>query len=424
MLAHWIWLAHRPNLSDWLKWEILQQFGDPEKVYFAESYEAVEGLTREGFQSLMDKDLGEAHKILEACVNKRLHILTIQDGAYPERLKQIADPPLVLYYKGQLPDMDSTAVISVVGTRRASPYGLQAAKRLGYQIGKCGGILVSGMAWGIDAMAMNGALMGGAPVVGVLGCGADQIYPLKNKQLFQDTERYGCILSEFPPESPGLPWHFPRRNRIISGLSDGVLVVEAPQKSGALITAREALDQGRDVFVVPGNIGVASCEGSNSLLRQGAGAVGCGWDILSEYVNRYPEKLGEDSTEAEGRRSTQQSVAEPAAVPAKAPGHRRKTEEKSGISPGKAPAPQGKKEKLSIDKRQSQPYIDINDILQQCNSQEKAIVMALKNGPELVDTVIVETGLKTQDVLSGMTMLEIKGILKRLPGRRICLQEK
>ena len=420
MLAHWVWLAHRPNLSDCLKWEILQKFGDPEKVYFAESYENIENLTREGYDSLMDKNLASSRKIMETSVSRHLQILTIQDPAYPEKLRNISDPPLILYYKGQLPDFDSTAVIAAVGTRKASPYGLQAAKRLGYQIGKCGGMLVSGMAWGIDAMAMEGALMAGAPVIGVLGCGADQVYPLRNKQLFQNMERYGCILSEFPPESPALSWHFPRRNRIISGLSDGVLVVEAPNKSGALITARQALDQGRDVFVVPGNIGVATSEGSNGLLRQGAGAVSCGWDILSEYRHLYPEKLRKADGETEGRQETAAAVAQPVKIPAK----RGKPAPRTCEIPKENRSSTEECKKIGIDNRASGPYIDINDILKKCNSQEKAIVMALKNGEALVDTVIEETGLKSQDILSGLTMLEIKGIIRRLPGRRICLQGK
>ena len=424
MLAHWIWLAHRPNLPDWLKWNLLQKFGDPEKIYFADSYEEAEGLTKQGYESLMDKDLGQAHKILEACLKKRLHILTIADGAYPRRLKNICDPPLILYYKGQLPDLDSTAVISVVGTRHASAYGLQAAQRLGYQIGACGGIVVSGMALGIDAMAMNGGLMGGAPVVGVLGCGADQIYPLKNRQLFRDTERYGCILSEFPPETPAAPWNFPKRNRIISGLSDGVLVVEAPKKSGALITARQALDQGRDVFVVPGNIDVDTCEGSNSLLRQGAGAVSCGWDILSEYVCRYPDRLREKIQGRQEAGEDLQKVSQNLQIPDPERKKSHKIQEKTSRIPEIDKPHENAHKKLSIDKEPSQPYIDINEILSRCNSQEKAIVMVLKDGEMLVDTVIAETGLKTQEVLSSLTMLEIKGILKRLPGRRICLQQK
>ena len=419
MLVHWVWLAHRPDLPDAQKWEILQYFGDPEKVYFADSYEAFDGLKKEGYESLMDKNLEESEKILEKCMKKHLRILTIGDAQYPERLKNIYDPPLILYYKGRLPDFDGNAVIGVVGTRSATGYGLQAARRMGYQIAKCGGIVVSGMALGIDAMAMNGALLGGSTAVGVLGCGADLVYPLKNKALFADTERYGCILSEFPPETQPLRWNFPRRNRIISGLSCGVLVVEAPSKSGALITARQALDQGRDVFVVPGNIGVPSCEGSNRLLREGAAAVGCGWDVLCEYAHLYPGRLQENNLEPERTSGETCQVAQPEKIPAKS----RKPAAKSRISPGTQERKTAAEKKITIDKPISQPYIDINDILKKCNSQEKAIVMALKDGEALVDTVIAETGLKTQEILASLTMLEIKGILQRLPGRRIRLRK-
>ena len=423
MLAHWIWLAHRPNLSDGLKWQLLQTYGDPEAVFFSENFDRIEDLRKEAYVSLMDKDLSQAQKILETCVSKHLKILTARDPQYPEKLKNIYDPPLILYYKGQLPDFDHRAVIAVVGTRHASPYGLQAAKRLGYQLGRSGGILVSGMAWGVDAMAMQGALMADAPVAGVLGCGADQIYPLRNKELFRDTEQYGCILSEFPPEEKAMTWHFPKRNRIISGLSDGVLVVEAPRKSGALITARQALEQGRDVFVVPGNIGVASCEGSNHLLREGAAAVSCGWDILSEYVSLYPDTLHEDPLPQEPGGRTLEPVAQQVKIPVSKGKKDREKVRKNPDSPGHTGTFQPDKEKLSIDNRTCGSYIDIHDILQKCNSQEKTIVLALADGEALVDTVIAESGLKPQDVLAALTMLEIKGILERLPGRRIRLRE-
>ncbi len=423
MLAHWVWLAHRPNLPDWLKWKILQSFGDPEKVYFEDSFRNIEGLTREGFESLMDKNLGPSQEILEKCCQKQIHLVTIQDELYPRRLKNISDPPLILYYKGQLPDFDGNAVIGVVGTRHATPYGLQVAKRMGYQLAKSGGIVVSGMALGIDAMAMSGALLGNGPVVGVLGCGADRIYPMKNKALFEDMAGYGCILSEYPPETPAIAWHFPRRNRIISGLSSGVLVVEAPIKSGALITAHQALDQGRDVFVVPGNVGVPACEGSNRLLREGAIAAGCGWDVLSEYEMLYPGKLHEVSAEPETGAGKQARVAQAPETPEKQMGKSRKKTENSRVSREQNQRNQDAEEKLTIDKEASQPYIDINDILQRCNSQEKAIVLALKEGEALVDDVIAQTGLKTQEVLAGLTMLEIKGILRRLPGRRITLRK-
>lgn len=175
MLVHWIWLAHRPGLTDRAKVALLQHFSDPEDIFFADkqAFDHIENVTEEGIQSLRDKNLTSAEEILDACRRENLHILTYRDAAYPVRLKNISDPPIVLYYKGNLPDLDGSPVIGVVGTRKASAYGLQTAKRMGYQLGRCGGIVVSGMAYGIDSMAMAGALTSGMPVVGVLGCGAD-----------------------------------------------------------------------------------------------------------------------------------------------------------------------------------------------------------------------------------------------------------
>ena len=225
MLKHWIWLAHRPGVSDSLKMALLEHFSDPEEIYYADgsAYDHVEGLSAGAKESLQDKDLIPAEEILDRCSRKKLHILTIRDAQYPQKLKNIPDPPIVLYYKGQLPDWDALPVIGIVGTRKASTYGLQTAKRMGYQIGKCGGIVVSGMAYGIDGLAMSGALTAGAVTVGVLGCGADLVYPLSNRALFRDVESFGCILSEFAPGTQPAKWTFPKRNRIISGLSNGVV---------------------------------------------------------------------------------------------------------------------------------------------------------------------------------------------------------
>ena len=188
MLVHWIWFAHRPGLNDRDKMALLQHFRDPEDIYFADdgAFDAI-GLSGDAKTALREKNLTSAEEILEACDREKLHILTCQDAAYPARLKNIADPPTVLYYKGRLPDFDGSPVIGVVGTRKASAYGLTTAKRMGYQIARCGGIVVSGMAYGIDGMAMSGALTAGAPAVGVLGCGADIVYPVSNRALFRDT---------------------------------------------------------------------------------------------------------------------------------------------------------------------------------------------------------------------------------------------
>ena len=419
MLIHWIWLAHRPGVNDRMKVELLQHFRDPEDIFFADSgaFDHIEGITEEAKAALRDKDLVPAEEILEACDREKLHILTYRDAAYPVRLKNIADPPIVLYYKGQLPEIDALPVIGVVGTRKASAYGMQTAKRMGYQIGKCGGVVVSGMAYGIDGMAMAGALTAGQKVIGVLGTGADIVYPLSNRALFRDTEQYGCLLSEFPPGTPPAKWTFPKRNRIISGLSCGVLVVEAPERSGALITARQAADQGRDVFAVPGNIDTPTCVGSNGLLRDGAIMVSAGWDILSEYAGLYPDKIRKDTAPSRQTAYTDE-VAKAAAEAEKQP---RKVAQKPKIPKEKENLKKEFKKK-SIDKEPSPPYSDVNAVMQKLSPDEQQIVKCLQGGERLVDDVIAETGLTTGKLLAALTMLELKGIIKRLPGKRIILK--
>lgn len=418
MRVHWIWLAHRPGLSDRAKAALLEYFCDPEDVFFADSgaYDHVEGLKEADRDALRDKNLLPAEEILEACDRERLRILTYRDAAYPARLKNIADPPIVLYYKGQLPDFDALPVIAVVGTRRASAYGLTVAKRMGYQIGRCGGIVVSGMAYGVDGMAMSGALTAGQKTVGVLGCGADIVYPLSNRALFRDVEQYGCILSEFPPGTPPTKWNFPKRNRIISGLSNGVLVVEAPEKSGALITAHLAAEQGRDVFVVPGNIDQPGFVGSNRLLRDGAIAASSGWDILSEYEALYPDKIRKDDRPL--HQLAYPDEVDKAALEAEKP--LPKVAQKP-LRPEKKENLKKNLDKKVIDKEHSEPYSDVNDILQSLSGDERAIAAALKDGERLVDEVIAETGLTTGKLLAALTMLELKGVLRRLPGKRITL---
>lgn len=416
MLIHWIWLATRSGISDRGRMALLRHFPDAEDVFFAPSdaYSAVEGITEDAVASLQDKTLTQAEAILDECSEKGIHILCWPDVAYPARLKNIEDPPVVLYYKGTLPDFDRVPMIGVVGTRKASAYGLTAAKRMGYQIASCGGLVVSGMAFGIDGMAMRGALTAGAPVVGVLGCGADVVYPISNRSLFADVARNGCILTEFAPGTPPAKWNFPRRNRIISGLSCGVLVVEAPEKSGALITARQAADQGRDVFVVPGNIDVASCAGSNALLRDGAIAVSSGWDVLSEYESLYPGRIRQNAG-----KSTQ--VAYPDEV-LKAAAEKEKELPKVAQK-GKLPRKMGKdiekKKKKEIDNSATAPYSDEKAPLPELTEQEQKVVSLLQQGVTLVDDIMAQADLNAGSILATLTMLEIKGVVKRLPGKRV-----
>ena len=413
MLIHWIWLATRSGMNDRMKTDILQHFQDPEDAFYAdaEAFRQVEGLTKENLDALCDKSLKQARKILDQCTDKDIHILTFQDAAYPKRLKNISDPPLVLYYKGRLPDMDDSPLVAVVGTRQASAYGLTAAKRMGYAIAKCGGTVVSGMAFGIDGVSASGALTAGGTVIGVLGCGADVVYPLSNRGLFADVERCGCLLTEFPPETPPYKWNFPKRNRIISGLSCGVLVVEAPFKSGALITARQAADQGRDVFVVPGNIDVPTCAGSNALLRDGAIAVSCGWDVMCEYESLYPDKVHPEKASSQ----LQAYPDEVAQVRAETEKQLLKVAQKPRLLE-KIGAVKTKKDKKVIDNGDTTPYIDVEKKLPPLNSEEQAVIDQLKQGQRLRDDVIAGSGLPAGKVAAVLTMLEIKGIIRRLPG--------
>lgn len=404
MLLHWIWLSQCPRLNHAGAMALLAQFGDPEGIYLAGEGELrrVPDLRQEALPGLLDKSLDAAEQILRDCYDKCIHILTYRDGAYPGRLHAIGDPPLVLYYRGVLPDFDSEPAIAVVGTRRASPYGLITAKRLGYQIAQCGGLVISGLAAGIDSMAMTGALTQGKPAVGVLGCGADVVYPPRNENLFADVAARGCILTEYPPGTPPQGYHFPRRNRIISGLSCGVLVVEAPEKSGALITAQYALDQGRDVFTVPGNIDVPSCAGSNRLLREGAVAVSSGWEIMEEYATRFPGRIrrfrgGQDLDLAPGEireisRSSGDLVAEPRVLPQK-------------------------KSKISIDKEPAKPYSDQIETDKSLTEDEKALLRPLLQGPLHVDEIIVRSELPAPRALASLTLLEVKGRVRQKPGK-------
>ena len=418
MLVHWIWLATRAGLGDRGRMTLLECFADAEDIYFAGAGEYAQfgSLSSEAVSSLQNKSLAEAEAIISECKRENIHILTWQDALYPKRLKNIPDAPVVLYYKGRVPEVDALPSVAVVGTRSASAYGLTIAKRLGYQMASCGAVIVSGAACGVDTMAMRGALTAGQMVIGVLGCGADVIYPPSNRALFADVERQGCLLTEFPPGTPPIGSNFPRRNRIISGLSCGVLVVEAPEKSGALITARQASDQGRDVFVVPGNIDVESCKGSNALLRDGAIAVSSGWDVLSEYADRFPDKISKCT--APSRQTVypdelepEQKHEKPFLKVAQTPKIPEKQRRKSLFGP-----------KKEIDNAAVSAYIDAEAPLPALSADEERIVALICQEACLVDDIIAQAQMPAGQVLSALTMLEVKSVVTRLPGKRIALK--
>lgn len=227
---------------------------------------------------LFDAADAEIRKASEAGVD----IVPFDDTRYPEILREIHSPPLVLYVKGRLPRADK-AWIAVVGSRLASIYGASVARVLGRDLAASGAVVVSGMALGIDAAAHEGALAADGLTVAVLGCGLSHVYPAENRKLAEAIVRRGALVSEYPMDVKPRRQHFPARNRIISGFSKAVVVVEADEKSGALITADTALEQGRDVFAVPGNVDSVRSRGTNRLIKQGARPVTCAEDVLEEY---------------------------------------------------------------------------------------------------------------------------------------------
>ena len=382
-LKYWLWLTELRGLSNQARLALLRHFGTPEDVFYADAGEILltEGITREQAAALEDKDCSAADRILADCQQLGLRLLTIQDAEYPNRLRNIYDPPCLLYVRGRLPAFDDEAVVAVVGTRDCTPYGISCGEKLGYGLAAGGAVVVSGLARGIDSAALRGALRAGGVTAGVLGCGLDVVYPPENRYLYEDVAAAGVLLSEYPPGTRPLGKHFPVRNRIMSGLSLATLVVEAPEESGALITAGTALEQGRDVFAVPGPIDAPASVGCNRLIRDGAGLVSDAWDVLREYEARFPDKLRRDAAREEPAVLGYQALqkAEPKPVPPS----------------------------LSL----SQNDLSLTD-------DQISLLRALTDEPALVDDLIEQTGIPTRRVLSALTVLEIEHLVVQHSGKR------
>jgi DNA processing protein len=401
-MKYWIWLAELRGISGRQKIALLHQFGEASLVYEQDDAGyAAAGMDAGAIKALSDKRLDHAERILDVCSRKDIQMLPYNDDRYPNRLRQIVQPPVLLYYKGKLLPFDDMPTVAAVGTRKASAYGYMQAKRLGYQMGKCGMTVVSGLARGIDTAAIEGALTADAPVAAVLGCGADVVYPKENRGLYADVQAHGCLLTEYPPGTPPEGRHFPIRNRILAGISLGVLVVEAGERSGALITARHALEQGRDVFAVPANLGVDGAKGSNRLLRDGAIYTESGWDVAREYWHLYPNTI---------RRPDAATMAEPVKME---PEQR----EKECVEPTQT-------DKKSIDKQKLKGYIDLHEIWQSLTDEERIVAKLLEAGPKQVDDLLDGAGISAAQVLATLTLLEVRGIVKRLPGRVFALAER
>ena len=382
-LKYWLWLTELRGLKNQTRLALLRHFGTPEDVFYADAGEILltEGMTREQATILEDHRLDTADRILADCQRLDLRLLTIQDAEYPGRLKNIYDPPCLLYVKGRLPAFDEEVAVAVVGTRDATPYGISSAEKLGYGLAKGGAVVVSGLAKGIDAAATRGALRAGGITVGVAANGLDVRYPWENCYLYEDVAAAGVLLSEYPPGTEPLKTNFPVRNRILSGLSLATLVVEAPERSGALITADTAVEQGRDVFAVPGPIDAPNSVGCNRLIREGAVLTADAWDLLQEYEARFPDKLRREEA--------------------------RKKPEKLGYEARQKEEPRPVPPSLRL----SDPAVSLTD-------DQIALLRALSDEePIQVDDLIEQTGIPTRRVLSALTLLEIEQYVQQHSGK-------
>ena len=283
-LAAWLRLTLIPGISGETQRKLLAAFGLPEAIFAAGRLEA-RSVIGDKADLLFDGDSTEAieHSLAWASQPGQ-NIITLADAGYPPALLEIADPPSVLYVRGN-PDLLHRRGIAVVGSRNATPQGTQTAESFARHLAAQGLCIVSGLALGIDAAAHRGALAAQGETVAVIGTGADRIYPARNKELAIAIAERGAIVSEFPLGTPAVAYNFPRRNRIISGLARGVLVVEAAPESGSLITARLAAEQGREVFAIPGSIHSPVARGCHKLIKQGAKLVETAQDILEELGN-------------------------------------------------------------------------------------------------------------------------------------------
>lgn len=349
---------------------LLDHFGSPQKVLLAGQKEllAVPNIGKDCAKNIIAGRVSiDIKKELDLIERNRVKIVTIFDESYPKNLKEIFDPPILLYVKGQILPLDFAA-IAIVGSRRASYYGQEITQRISYDLAQKGMTIVSGMARGIDTAAHRGAIKAKGRTIAVWGSGLGVVYPPENARLADEIEPCGALISEFPMQTPPHKENFPRRNRIISGLSLGVVVVEAAQRSGALITAGFALEQGREVFAVPGRAGSFTSKGTHSLIKEGAKLVETSEDIMEELapvLERYSRDID--------------------------------------IEP-----------KLE---KSLEPVSDEPHPRPRLNEEERMIYDSLSEEPSHIDEVVGRTNLPPSQVLSTLTKLQIRRLVKELPGK-------
>lgn len=387
-LQYWLWLS-TAGIGSRARAALLEKYGDAQTAFYAPKgeFKKLTGVSAADAAALERQRLESCSAVQEACQRQGISIISMQDAAYPKRLKCIYSPPAVLYVKGKLPDVDDNVLISIIGTRRASPYGLKMGKKLAFEVSSCGGIVVSLLGRGIDEQTAVGALLAGGACVGVLGTP----HECETSRLAMDIAENGGLISEYAPGMLPQRSFFRERNRLASGISLGVTVVEAPEKSGTILFANEALEQGKELFAVPGNADSPCCAGTNSMLKSGAKLVTCGWDVMCEFQGRYPEKIKQASRDCP---STDTGTAPSEQTSAQAVQHKSEAKQSPELL---------------------QQLADLTEV-------QLKIIAAIDSNGSHIDDIVESTALPVTLVLSQLTMLELKGMIGRQAGRRVVLK--
>ncbi len=292
-LLYWIWLSRALGSRSRGFESLIEIYGSPCGVYSADKIDPslLRDISKAALIALSKKDLTEACRILDHCEREGIGILTYGDESYPDTLRTIADPPTVLYYRGRLPDMNQKMCVGMIGTRKMSEYGRDSAYKIAYGLAKAGVVIVSGMAEGIDGVCAAAAIAAGGETVAFLGNGADIVYPKCHKALYEEICRHGAVLSEYPPATKPMGYHFPVRNRLISGASVTTLVIEARLQSGSLITAKKAIEQGRSVYALLTAATEEAARGAQALLELGVSPLVGVRQLLSDFIHIYPKEV-------------------------------------------------------------------------------------------------------------------------------------
>ena len=421
-----VWLSLCAGIANTEFVSLLEQFGSAYAVFRAEEAEIESLNISDSFKGkLCNKDLNPAYGILEFCQKNRIGILCYHDAQYPSVLRAIVAPPCVLYYKGKLPEFEKRLFISMVGTRSMSEYGKEMAYRIAYELASTGVVIVSGMALGIDAACAVGALAAKGCTVAVLGSGIDVPYPKQHDRLMNAIAEQGLVITEYPPATPPRGYHFPLRNRIISGLGAGTLVVEANLNSGALITAREALVQGKDIYAVPGNVGDANTAGTNQLIHDGAAVALSSRDVLKNYAFLYRDSVdaarlmrAQERSDPDPAVFARYGVGLPATTtPAKSVREVRSEQKLEGQAvPEKKKSENAPAAEIAEQPKLQPRQDDSVQALAAFSFKQREMFAQIPLDKAISADWLVRLGYPTHEVMTALTMFEIKGLISSLPG--------